>query len=141
VLAVRSHVVETESRLRADQPRNGNGGFYRLRRRFTTGDVTPHSLRHTALSGMIARGFDDYTVSSISGHSSIRMLARYTHPAEARKADALTLPILSTKRAHDADGDLKVAAEISELLEKGGGRQEARTPDLRVANAALSQLS
>jgi hypothetical protein len=25
--------------------------------------------------------------------------------------------------------------------EKSGGRQEARTPDLRVANAALSQLS
>jgi len=27
------------------------------------------------------------------------------------------------------------------LLGKFGGRQEARTPDLRVANAALSQLS
>jgi len=27
------------------------------------------------------------------------------------------------------------------LLRKSGGRQEARTPDLRVANAALSQLS
>jgi len=27
------------------------------------------------------------------------------------------------------------------LLKESGGRQEARTPDLRVANAALSQLS
>jgi len=27
------------------------------------------------------------------------------------------------------------------LLKEFGGRQEARTPDLRVANAALSQLS
>jgi len=27
------------------------------------------------------------------------------------------------------------------LLKRSGGRQEARTPDLRVANAALSQLS
>jgi len=27
------------------------------------------------------------------------------------------------------------------LLKDVGGRQEARTPDLRVANAALSQLS
>jgi len=27
------------------------------------------------------------------------------------------------------------------LLKNFGGRQEARTPDLRVANAALSQLS
>jgi hypothetical protein len=30
---------------------------------------------------------------------------------------------------------------MSPLLMKFGGRQEARTPDLRVANAALSQLS
>ena len=33
--------------------------------------------RHTALSRMIASGFDDYTVMAISGHSSTRMLARY----------------------------------------------------------------
>jgi hypothetical protein len=52
---------------------------------------------------------------ALSGHQSVRMLERYTHPTMARKVDA---------------------------LEKGaGGRQEARTPDLRVANAALSQLS
>ena len=52
-------------------------------------DVTPHTLRHTALSRMIAAGFDDYTVMSISGHSSTRMLARYTHPTAARRAGAL----------------------------------------------------
>jgi hypothetical protein len=38
---------------------------------------------------MIAAGHDDYTVMEISGHSSTRMLARYTHPTEHRKADAL----------------------------------------------------
>jgi integrase len=38
-------------------------------------DVTLHTLRHTALSRMIAAGFDDYTVMEISGHSSTRMLA------------------------------------------------------------------
>ena len=43
-------------------------------------DITLHTLRHTALSRMIAAGFDDYTVMAISGHSSTRMLARYTHP-------------------------------------------------------------
>src|SRR5262245_57652063 len=31
--------------------------------------------------------------------------------------------------------------DIAKLLGGSGGRQEARTPDLRVANAALSQLS
>ena len=33
----------------------------------TTGDVTLHTLRHRALSRMIAGGYDDYTVMSISG--------------------------------------------------------------------------
>jgi integrase len=51
--------------------------------------VTSHTLRHTALSRMIAAGLDDYTVMAISGHSSTRMLARYTHPTEERKLDAL----------------------------------------------------
>ncbi len=54
-----------------------------------TGDVTLHTLRHTALSRMVAAGIDDFTVMAVSGHSSTRMLERYTHPTEARKADAL----------------------------------------------------
>jgi integrase len=47
------------------------------------------TLRHTALSRMIAAGIDDHTVMAISGHSSTRMLERYTHPTIARKVDAL----------------------------------------------------
>ena len=35
----------------------------------------------------------------------------------------------------------KEAAEATSFARNSGGRQEARTPDLRVANAALSQLS
>ena len=34
-----------------------------------------------------------------------------------------------------------IAKEIAVLLDKFGGRREDRTPDLRIANAALSQLS
>jgi hypothetical protein len=38
--------------------------------------------------------------------------------------------------------ELATPDEIAELVEgEFGGRQEARTPDLGVANAALSQLS
>ena len=59
-------------------------------------EVTLHTLRHTALSRMIAAGHDDYTVMEISGHSSTRMLARYTHPTEERKIDALDLPAVGT---------------------------------------------
>jgi hypothetical protein len=51
---------------------------------------------HTALSRMIAIGYHDYTVMEISGHSSTRMLARYTHPTEERKLGALDLPCVVT---------------------------------------------
>jgi integrase len=112
-----------------------------VRAGITTGDVTLHTLRHTALSRMIASGYDDYMVMEISGHSSTRMLARYTHPTEQRKVHALELPRVVTKRSQTENADLAVADEIAELLKKTGGRQEARTPDLCVANAALSQLS
>jgi hypothetical protein len=37
------------------------------------------------LSQMIAGGLDDYTVMEVSGHSSTRMLARYTHPTAERE--------------------------------------------------------
>jgi hypothetical protein len=109
-----------------------------------TGDVTLHTLRHTALSRMVAAGIDDYTVMAISGHSSTRMLERYTHPTEARKIDALgtfNLSRVDTIRSQSPDGLSDETADLRELLGKSGGRQEARTPDLRVANAALSQLS
>jgi hypothetical protein len=36
---------------------------------------------------------------------------------------------------------MKALSELKDLLGKVGGRREDRTPDLRVANAALSQLS
>ena len=110
----------------------------------TTGDVTLHTLRHTALSRMIADGFDDYTVMAISGHSSTRMLARYTHPTDARKIGALDLPSVGRIWAeveHDDGETSSTALEIAKLLKEFGGPREARTRDLRVANAALSQLS
>jgi integrase len=58
-----------------------NGALHVFRRAIEragirAGDVTLHTLRHTAISRMIAKGYDDYTVIAISGHSSTRMLAR-----------------------------------------------------------------
>jgi hypothetical protein len=90
---------------------------------------------------MIASGYDDDTVMEISGRSSTRMLARCAHSREERKTAMLDLPTVGTNRAHADERDRSTANEIAELLKKSGGRQEARTPDLCVANAALSQLS
>jgi len=141
--------VFTNKRAKTPKPYTVNGVAHVFNRAvqragITTGDVTLHTLRHTALSRMIAEGHDDYTVMEISGHSSTRMLGRYTHPTEARKVSALDLPaVVNIRPTYDeaAEGDPSTASEVAELLRKIGGRQEARTPDLRVANAALSQLS
>ena len=94
---------------------------------------------------MIERGVDDFTVMAISGHSSTRMLERYTHPTAERKLAALeTFDVVDTKWPQKSTADKDVAPSasgLSKLFRNFGGRQEARTPDLRVANAALSQLS
>ena len=82
----------------------------------------------------------------ISGHSSTRMLGRYTHPTEERKVGALETfrSALSTNcpqtPVENSEAG-KLASEIAELLKEFGGRQEARTPDLRVANAKTDPQS
>ena len=56
---------------------NGAGHVFEralVRAGISSADVTLHTLRHTALSRMIATGYDDYTVMEISGHSSMRMM-------------------------------------------------------------------
>ena len=94
-----------------------------VRARITTGDVSLHTLRHTAISRMIESGIDDYTVMEVSGHSSTRMLARYTHPTEHRKQAALESFSVVTNWSHGGLGDRA----------KSSGPHGARTHDLRVA--------
>src|SRR5262245_2153318 len=55
----------------------------------TTGDVTIHTLRHTAITRMLGAGIDDYAVMETVGHLTRAMLQRYTHPATERKRTAL----------------------------------------------------
>jgi hypothetical protein len=59
------------------------------------------------------------------------------------KADAMATFRLSgiTTASQSTDSTDRELEDLKEVLRKTGGRQEARTPDLRVANAALSQLS
>ena len=123
-----------------------NGALHVFRRAveragIRTGDVTLHTLRHTAISRMIAKGHNDHVVMAISGHSSTRMLERYTHPTDELKLEAVDTFDVGTKRAHPADAPDDPLSELRKLLEKVGGRREDRTRDLRIANAALSQLS
>ncbi len=49
--------------------------------------VTPHTMRHTAITRLAGTGADIATVQAFSGHQSIQMVMRYTH-AQDRKVDA-----------------------------------------------------
>jgi len=41
--------------------------------------ITPHIMRHTAISHLVQAGVDLPTVKRISGHHSIQMVERYSH--------------------------------------------------------------
>ena len=89
-IAVGVHELEERTR-----PYTVNGVAHTFRRALkragiVTGDVSLHTLRHRPISRMITMGIDDFTVMAISGHQSVRMLERYTHPTSAGKLEALT---------------------------------------------------
>ena len=80
---------------------------------------------------------------------STRMLARYTHPTDERKQDALesfsVVKNWSQRAKRDAVGESEPDDEMPVSVDPSwvgvGGPHGTRTHDLRVANAALSQLS
>jgi len=41
--------------------------------------VTPHVLRHTAITKLVQAGVDLPTIQQISGHKTLAMVLRYTH--------------------------------------------------------------
>lgn len=53
--------------------------------------ITPHSLRHSTLSNMLANGADLKTVQTIAGHSSIRTTEIYLHTQDEKMALAAWL--------------------------------------------------
>lgn len=48
-----------------------------------------YDARHTFTTRAIEKGIDPVTLASILGHSSLKMLSRYAHPSEDRKAEAI----------------------------------------------------
>ena len=82
---------------------------------------------------MVADGQDTFTVMAVSGDSSTRMLERYTHPGMPPKARGpYRAGRLWARNGHN--GNPRAGKKLVD------GRRD-RTPGLRIANAALSQLS
>ena len=101
---------------------------------FEERDAAP--LRHTALSRMIAGGYDDYTVMEISGHSSTRMFRRYKHPTEERK--------ICSSSSTDRSGcfslfacSVSSASESDERLNSSRARRSGRSSRDRILAEAV----
>lgn len=41
--------------------------------------VTPHVMRHTAITALVKAGIDLPTIQKISGHKTLSMVLRYSH--------------------------------------------------------------
>lgn len=72
--------------------------------------ITPHTLRHTAVTHLVQAGIDLPTVQRISGHKTLSMVARYAHQNGAhiqaamdkleqrvKSSDCVEMPDLKTK--------------------------------------------
>ena len=51
---------------------------YALQAGFTK-QISPHTLRHYALSRMLEDGYDLFTIQQFAGHSQLATTARYLH--------------------------------------------------------------
>ena len=82
---------------------------------------------------------------AIAGHVSESMLRHYSHVrqhAMRRALDALAgEPSDGGYVTKSATKSAEATSESTQTLQNHGGREGARTPDLLVANEALSQLS
>ena len=52
-------------------------------------DISPHTMRHTTLSRLVAKGVDVRTLQEIGGHATLAALARYLHTSKAAEAVSL----------------------------------------------------
>ncbi len=70
-------------------PYSSVSGFKAACKRAALEGVTPHTLRHTFATRLMANGVDPRTIQELAGWSQLRMLERYAHVSPSRKALAV----------------------------------------------------
>lgn len=55
----------------------------------STKKVTPHVMRHTAITALVSAGVDLPTVQRISGHKTLQMVLNYTHISDSHVDSAI----------------------------------------------------
>ena len=121
----------TEDRYTVNGVRHVFGRAVHPSRHRSGGRDAPHAATHGAQPDD-RPGHRRLHRHGVSGHSSTRMLERYTHPTEARKVDALAAFGVVTNRSQPPNRQTS-ASELKELLGNlvDGGRIELPTSALR----------
>jgi integrase len=73
--------------------------------------VTPHLLRHSAVTRLAERGIGVATIQKISGHKTAAMVMRYTHIADSNVHDAMRV-------LEEANGELADYTGITQAGDK-----------------------
>jgi integrase len=97
--------------------------------------VTPHVMRHTAITALVQAGVDLPTIQKISGHKTLAMVLRYAHVHGQhidRSIEAIgrTLPELPAN---------KTGSGITQELHRGSRREPAATPATRGKRTLLQK--
>jgi integrase len=83
--------------------------------------ITPHVLRHTAISNLIMAGIDIPTVQAISGHKTVQMVMRYTHQHNDHVLNALDKLEIAYQNGDAKVIPMKNYTEITQKHEFGLG--------------------
>ena len=72
--------------------------------------LTPHVLRHTAITGLVKAGVDLPTIQRISGHKTLVMVLRYTQLSDSHIDSAVahldrSFPGSITPELHTSEND------------------------------------
>src|SRR3569833_2216921 len=117
-------------------------------RRAGIADFRIHDLRHTCAAWLVSAGVPLMSVRDLLGHASIKMTERYAHLAPDNVRLAVRQHEGEDEKSHFGhtgspkdQGAVGGSAHLFDYWEFIGGAEEDRTPDLRIANATLSQLS
>ncbi|MFN7025646.1 MAG: tyrosine-type recombinase/integrase [Pseudorhizobium sp.] len=81
------------------------GQFQRIVKRagLNPAKVTPHVLRHTAITELVQAGVDLPTIQKVSGHKTLAMVLRYTHLSDEHVDAAVALLDASSVETADLD--------------------------------------
>jgi integrase len=81
--------------------------------------ITPHTMRHTAITRLAISGADIKTIQQFFGHESLEMVLRYAHAQDRAIDAALDRLELASAQPNIPASNGKTAPDLHQLAEDG----------------------